>query len=412
MFVLCVSVKLTSLDDEDARRLTLTPVTTPVQEVGRTRRRIRWMDVQEQLTGYLFILPAMIVISVFGLFPIFYAIYMSTFKWRVRKGSFVGLGNYAKAVGDLSGVVTFLVGFGLIALAYVVWRWALRSSDTRKLLGGAAGALVLIAAGWVIATGWGKMMMSGDENFLQALPVTVYYALGTVPAEIGLALILAALLYQKIRGQEFFRMLYFLPYVTPAVAAAVVFRTIFNPRDTSLANQILSWFGIAAKKWLFEPEPFINAMFGTDFHGFLAGPSMALVSIIFFGIWTYVGYNTVIFLAGLGSIPHELYEAAEIDGASKWQSFRHVTLPLLSPVTFYLALIAFIGTFKAFNHIYVMRSPSALGTADTTSVVIFDTFYKANQYGYAAAQAIILFLIILALTMVQNRVFGEKVFYG
>jgi len=87
-------------------------------------------------------------------------------------------------------------------------------------------------------------------------------------------------------------------------------------------------------------------------------------------------------------------------------------LPLLSPVTFYLALIAFIGTFKAFNHIYVMRVPSAQGTVDTASVAIFDTFYKANQYGFAAAQAILLFLIILALTLVQNKVFGERVFYG
>jgi multiple sugar transport system permease protein len=144
----------------------------------------------------------------------------------------------------------------------------------------------------------------------------------------------------------------------------------------------------------------------------IEGPSMALVTITFFGIWTYVGYNTVIFLAGLGSISPELYEAGEIDGANKWQLFRHITLPLLSPVTFYLALIAFIGTFKAFNHIYVMRTPAAQGTADVTSILIFDTFYKANQYGYATAQAIILFFIILGLTFVQNKIFGEKVFYG
>jgi ABC-type sugar transport system permease subunit len=117
-------------------------------------------------------------------------------------------------------------------------------------------------------------------------------------------------------------------------------------------------------------------------------------------------------LAGLGSISQELYEAAEIDGANTFQLFRYITLPLLSPVTFYLALIAFIGTFKAFNHIYVMRVPSALGTVDVASITVFDTFYKANQYGYAATQAIILFVIILSLTLVQNKVFGERVFYG
>lgn len=386
--------------------------TTPSVKPVYRRRRWRWIDIQEQLTGFLFVAPAIIVISVFGLFPIFYAFYMSTFKWRVRKGSFIGLGNYEKALGDWQGIVIFVLGFLFLALAYWIWSRALRSLDDRKLIAGVISAVVLIGAGWGIMTGWQQMQASGDDNFLNALPITVYYAMGTVPAEIGLALVLAYLLYQKIRGQELFRMIYFLPYITPAVAAAVVFRTIFNPRETSLANQFLSWIGMEPQRWLFEPKPFINVMFGTHLEGLKAGPSMALVAVIFFGIWTYVGYNTVIFLAGLGSIPHDLYEAAEIDGANRWQSFRHITLPLLSPVTFYLALIAFIGTFKAFNHLYVMRSPAALGTVDTTSLVIFDTFYKANQFGYATAQAIILFFIILVLTLAQNKVFGEKVFYG
>jgi ABC-type sugar transport system permease subunit len=93
--------------------------------------------------------------------------------------------------------------------------------------------------------------------------------------------------------------------------------------------------------------------------------------IIIFGIWSFVGFNTVIFLAGLGGIPSSLYEAASIDGAGRWAQFRHVTLPLLSPTIYFLTLYAVIGTFKAFNHIYVLRSPAALGTADTVSVVIF-----------------------------------------
>ncbi len=376
------------------------------------KRRWRWMDIQEQLTGYLFIAPAMVVITVFGLFPIFYAIYMSTFRWRVRKGPFIRLGNYVKALGDLQGVAVFVLGFALLALAWWVWNKAARSFHTGKLVVGMVSAIALIGAAWGIMTGWERMLATGDDNFLTALPITVFYATGTVPAEIGLALVLAYLLYQKVRGQEFFRMLYFLPYITPAVAAAVVFRTIFNPRETSLANQFLGWLGVEPQRWLFEPKPFLNVMFGTHLEGLKAGPSMALVAVIFFGIWTYVGYNTVIFLAGLGSISNDLYEAAQIDGANRWQSFRYITLPLLSPVTFYLALIAFIGTFKAFNHLYVMRSPAALGTVDTTSLVIFDTFYKANQFGYATAQAIILFIIILVLTLAQNKVFGEKVFYG
>jgi multiple sugar transport system permease protein len=153
-------------------------------------------------------------------------------------------------------------------------------------------------------------------------------------------------------------------------------------------------------------------VFNLHLEGLLSGPSLALGSIAMFGVWTYVGYNTVIFLAGLGSISKEYYEAAQIDGAGHWAQFRHITLPLLSPVTFYLGLIAFIGTFKAFNHIYVMRTPNAADTVNVSSVTIFSTFYEYNQYGYATAQAIILFAIILGLTLVQNKVFGEKVFYG
>jgi multiple sugar transport system permease protein len=377
-----------------------------------SRKRIRWMDVREQLTGYLFILPSVVIISIFGFFPIGYAIYMSMRRWRVVKGAYIGLGNYEKALGDWTGVLIFVIGIALLFAAYLVWNNALQSQSNRSTLLKLLGAFILIGAGIAIPMGWGRMSAAGDQNFLQSLPITLYYALGTVPAELGLALILAYILFQKIKGQEFFRMLYFLPYITPVVAAAVVFRTIFSPRETSLANTVLGYVGLPAQEWLFDPNPVSKVFFGLNIEGFFAGPSMALFSIVLFGVWTYVGYNTVIFLAGLGSIPSELYEAAEIDGAGRWDLFRHITVPLLSPITFYLALIAFIGTFKAFNHIYVMRVPSAQGTVNVASVTIFDTFYKANQYGYAAAQAILLFLIILALTFAQNKIFGERVFYG
>jgi multiple sugar transport system permease protein len=379
--------------------------------------RLRWLDIKEHLSGYLFILPAVIVISLFGFFPIGYAIYMSTFNWRVRKGPFIGIENYAKALGDWNGVLLFVGGLVLLLVAYWLWTNAHKAKSSLGYAVRLGASLVLIGAFFAISIGWGKMEVTGDDDFLASLPITLFYSLGTVPAEIAIGLILAYVLFQKIRGKELFRMIYFLPYITPSVATAVVFRTIFSSRETSLANQVLGLFGMDPKKWLFEPKPFNQVFFGIDVEALnlptlLVGPSMALVAITFFGIWTYVGYNTVIFLAGLGSISHELYEAAEIDGANKVQLFRYITFPLLSPITFYLALIAFIGTFKAFNHLYVLRVPSAQGTVDTASIYIFDTFYKSSQYGYAAAQAIILFLIILFLTFVQNKVFGERVFYG
>ena len=381
------------------------------QEISHARF-IKSQRIRENLIGYLFILPSIFVIGLFGLFPIAYSVYMSTLNWRAVKGGFIGIDNYARALGELPGLLLFLLGLVMMIAAYFVWTRALRNSSNWVAIGGMAAALALIAGGWVLSTGWAQMLASGDKRFLNSLPITLWYSLGTVPAELAIGLVIAYILFQKIRGKELFRMLYFLPYITPSIATAVVFRSIFNPRDSSLVNWALTSIGLPAQKWLFEPRPFLNVVFGTNLEGFWAGPSMALMSVILYGIWTYVGYNVVVFLAGLGSIPGEVYEAAEIDGASHWQMFRNVTIPLISPVTFYLALVAFIGTFKAFNHIYVMRDPPALNTMDVASITIFDTFYKINNYGYAAAQAIILFVIIAGLTYAQNKLFSERVFYG
>jgi ABC-type sugar transport system permease subunit len=144
----------------------------------------------------------------------------------------------------------------------------------------------------------------------------------------------------------------------------------------------------------------------------LSGPSLALVSIIIYNWWVFVGYDTVIYLAGLGAIPHELYEAAEIDGAGRWSIFRKITIPLLSPTTFFLSVIAVIGTFKAFNHIWIMKENAARATVDTTSILIYDTFRGNGQFGEAAAMAFILFGIILAISQIQNRIGDKLVFYG
>jgi ABC-type sugar transport system permease subunit len=142
------------------------------------------------------------------------------------------------------------------------------------------------------------------------------------------------------------------------------------------------------------------------------GPSLAMAVIILYNIWVFVGYDTVIFLAGLGNIPGTLYEAARIDGAGRWALFRHITLPLLSPTTFFLSVISIIGTFKAFNHIWILRDPAALGTTDTSSIYFFEVFFRGSRFGYATAMAMVLFAVILALTAVQNRIAARRVFYG
>jgi multiple sugar transport system permease protein len=230
--------------------------------------------------------------------------------------------------------------------------------------------------------------------------------------QLALGLLLAYILFQNLRGKTLFRMIFFIPYITPAVAAATVFRIIFSARPSSLANQGLGLFGIEPQKWIAESDPFITALFGIQLDGFFSGPSMSLVSTVMLGVWMYVGYNTIIYLAGLGQIPGDLYEAARVDGASDWHIFRYITLPLLSPVTFYLSVLGFIGTFKSFNTIFVMRVPEARGTTDTAAIVIFDTFRKMTQYGEATAQAIILMFIILAITQFQRSFLEKRVFYG
>lgn len=378
---------------------------------GVKSKGLRYLSIREQLTGYLFVFPAFLIIFIFGLFPIAYSIYMSLFDWSIVKGKFVGDKNYIMIFGSWKNLLIILVGVGLLIAAEWVWNKAFRSSKNGEMIAKLLGAVVLLVGGGLFVTGWMQMAESGNAQFLNSLVVTLYYALGTVPAEIILGMVLAYILYQEIVGKEIFRMLYFLPYVTPSVTTAVVFQIIFSSRDTSLGNRLIGLFGADPLKWRFEPKPIMNLL-GIDLKGFLAGPSLALISIMLYGIWSFVGYNTVIFLAGLGNIPKGTYEAAEIDGASRWDMFKSITMPLLSPVTFYLTLIAFIGTFKAFNHIYVMRTPSAGVSVVTASLMIFDRFYKANQYGVATAQAIVLFLIILGLTFAQNKLMSDKVFYG
>jgi len=121
----------------------------------------------------------------------------------------------------------------------------------------------------------------------------------------------------------------------------------------------------------------------------------------------------VIFLAGLGAVPREMYEAAQVDGAGRWTNFRHITIPLISPTTFFLTILAIIGTFKAFNHIYVLRSTAARGAMDTTTVYIFNMIREGSQpRSYASTAAFILFGIILILTLIQTRVSRDQVFYG
>jgi multiple sugar transport system permease protein len=146
--------------------------------------------------------------------------------------------------------------------------------------------------------------------------------------------------------------------------------------------------------------------------GWAQGPSLALMSVIIYSWWVFVGYYALIYINGLGAIPRQLYEAAEVDGAGRVRSFFSLTIPLLSPTTYFLSLLGVIGTFKAFTQLYVLRSAAASGTVDAVSVSIFFTAFRKGNMGYASAISILLFLIVLGLTVLQQRASEKGVHYG
>ena len=517
---------------------------------GRQGRRLK-----EYLTAYIFIAPASILVFFFGIFPVFFALYVSLHRWRIVRGDMIGLKNYGTAVGNLAYVIAFFLGIGALALvcfiiqhilklkkkhadqpwlaifpgflfmvtvlAFFNWfyhalpevldiafkvrglergqivfadflREALRAeavlpawrifllallasvavsllirrlwrnrrnfnyqiffalgflalsvgigllaftlqevagayevalaegsdpgiwpqvisisagvlllgagyllwrrAETQATNGGfwllLLAALVLLVGGWLLIGEIPMIIANGDKQVWDGLKVTLFFSLGTVPVQLTLSIFLSVLLFQKLIGSNIFRIIYFIPYVTPAIASAAVFQQMFSNRHTAPVNMFLRALGLPPQKWLFEPRGVITLIaeyFGKTVPAWMAGPSLAMSVIILHSVWTFVGYNTVIYLAGLGNIPKELNDAAEVDGASGWQVFRHITFPLLSPTTYFLSLIGIIGTFKAFNTIWIFRSNMALGTTDTFSLVIFIEFFEKLRYGYAVS---------------------------
>ncbi len=224
-----------------------------------------------------------------------------------------------------------------------------------------------------------------DPLFGQVLKNTALYVLGTVPLQMALALLVALALNQRIPGQLFFRTAYFMPVVASTVAVALVWRWIFN-YDFGLLNSFLYMIGIQ------------------DPPNWLGSTRWALVSIIIMSIWQQVGYSMVLFLAGLQGVPQQLYEAAEIDGAGSWGRFVYITLPMLSPTTFFILIIGIINSFQVFDQALIMTQG---GPANATNTIVYHIYRNAFQFfkmGYASAMAWVLFAIIFVVTLLQFRV--------
>jgi len=307
-----------------------------------------------------------------------------------------------------SQLVFVSAGVMLIALAWRIFQGGIKAQENRRFTLMAFSGLALAVGGYLLMAELPAALAEADEDLLQGFWVTVMYAFGTVPVQLSIGLALAYLLFQPIRFRAFFRMVYFIPYITPFVATSIVFRVMFDAgRTAGQPRSLALWHRAAA---LDSGAQLDRRLLGLP--DFLAGPALALVVIMIYSTWTYIGYDAVIFLAGLGNIPGELYEAARIDGASGWRIFRHITLPMLSPTIFFLSLVAIIGTFQAFTQIWILRTGAVGSKVNTASVYIFDELQNSNRYGYASSMAFVLFALILLMTLFQNRVMGRRVFYA
>jgi multiple sugar transport system permease protein len=307
---------------------------------------------KEIIYGLLFLLPALVILFIFKVLPILFAFNISFHEWGIAgdKG-FVGLQNY---------------------------KFLLR-----------------------------------DRYFWQALWNTVLYTIFSVPLSIVLALFIAYLLNQNIKGVGFFRTVFFLPVITSLVAVSVVWKWLYNPQR-GLFNAILAFLKLPTLKWLEEPRGIFELLTGKDLPYLLEGPSLALFSLVILSVWKSLGYNIVIFIAGLKNISETYYEAARIDGANRWQIIKHVMLPLLSPTTFYVFIMTTISSFQVFAPVWMMTGPPTGGPLGTTSVVVYYLYrkgYEEYQVGYGSAIAFVFFVIILLITIFQRKVSEKRVYY-
>jgi multiple sugar transport system permease protein len=305
------------------------------------------MKTRWKISPFLYLLPALILLLAFRLLPIVMSFVISFFEWTLHgTGGFILFHNYIK--------------------------------------------------------------LFSDPEFWQSMMNTVWLVVFVVPASLIFSLLFAVLLNQIKALRGLFRTIYFLPFVTSMVAVSIVWKIIFS-EQTGLANKFLAIFSIEPQKWLAEARGIFDIFFsgiGIHLPGWAAGPSQALFAIIIMTVWKSLGYNTIIYLAGLQNIAKDYYEAAEIDGAGKLKQFFRITLPLVSPTTYYVLMMTTIVTFQAFSQVYLMTGPPKGGPLGTTNLIVYYIFQKgfdAQEMGYASAAALVLFIVILGLTIIQKR---------
>jgi multiple sugar transport system permease protein len=305
----------------------------------------------------------------------------------------------------------------LAALAAWLWRWAGRTPERRRTETLAAWSFLGIPFLHLAVFSFGPLAFTvylafhewslveparpfvGLANFAELARDPLFWttlrntALYTtyVPITMAAALGIAILLNRRRGGERLLRTVVFLPFVTSAVAIAIVWQWMFNP-DFGLANYLLSFLGIGPVHWL-------------------GNPRTALLAIIMVTVWTQVGYQMVVFLAGLQGIPQTYYDAALVDGATPWQRFRHVTLPLLRPVILFVLVTGIISGFQVFTLVYMMTEGGPLHSTDVIVYRIYQTAWEFLRFGSASAMALVLFAVLLVVTVIQFRLLGKRIDY-
>lgn len=283
------------------------------------------------------------------------------------------LAGYLFIAPNLVSILVFVAGPVLAGLVLSFMEWDLLSTPI-----------------WVGLDNYIKMFTK-DNLFWKSLWNSIYYSILTIPVGIGISLILAILVNRDMPGINFFKSALFLPVVSAITAIALVWKWLYNP-EFGIFNYILELLGLPPLDWLNDPR--------------LAMPSIALMSI-----WKNMGYNMVILLAGLKGIPRQLYEASAIDGASGWTTFRYITVPLLTPVLFFVFVTSTIGSLQVFGEVYVMTEGGPANATMVYNYLLYQNAFVWFKMGYASALGYFLFLLILLLTLGQLRFMGQRVNY-
>ncbi|TWD96549.1 carbohydrate ABC transporter membrane protein 1 (CUT1 family) [Neobacillus bataviensis] len=222
-----------------------------------------------------------------------------------------------------------------------------------------------------------------DPTFQRSIINTIVFTIVSVPLSVVIATLVSLMLNQKIKGMVFYRTLYFLPVVTMPVAVGMVWKWLYNT-DYGLINYLLGVFHLPQPSWLFDPN-------------------IALFSVILVYVWMTIGHNVILLLAGLQGVSNSYYEAAQIDGASKFRQFLNITLPLITPTLFFVFITSMISSLQMFDLIFVMigDNNALLDPLRTIVFGVYESGFKYSQMGMASAQAFLLFLAILAITIIQ-----------